>query len=446
MPIAPIEEPEDEETSQEAIDYIKEHLLAQTQETGIAPIFYDQPDLNYKPAEGSYAYQQHAAEMALQYPHSMIEIATGGGKTNVALIVIDALKVPTLIVVNTIALMEQWGKVIEEAGGTPAFLGGGIAQIGSITIGVDKSVYAYIVQNQDTLKDFKLLIYDEVHHAFADQNYEIMEYAQKNDMKVVGLTATARTYEGAEKDLQDKFFPAYARYTRTLEQTLNSALGIPVQYEPLPVYLNSDERVQYDDDEDTLRAVRQKLHTSNMQEWQKILKTTKNQDIRSLIYAGLKAYNDENTLLASMPEKRVILLNILQNNPSDTFIIFTVTINDAVDLENYLTKNGISVVRYTSDLNKAAKQAALQAMQDHKAQVMIGIKSVGEGIDLPDLTGIIFYALTTKSPIQIVQKLGRVLRFKEGKVAKVYVTYAVNTKEEDVNRTIKNTLGGGVNG
>ena len=58
------EEPEDEEASQEAIDYIREHLLAETQETDIEPIFYDQPDLNYKPPEGSYAYQQHAADMA----------------------------------------------------------------------------------------------------------------------------------------------------------------------------------------------------------------------------------------------------------------------------------------------------------------------------------------------------------------------------------------------
>ncbi len=379
--------------------------------------------------------------MGIAYPHSLIEVATGGGKTNIALIILDKLQVPTLIVVHTIALMEQWGQVIKEAGGTPAFLGGGLTQIGSITIGIDRSVYQYMLDYPDVFTTFGLLIYDEVHHAFADQNYEILSFAEHNGMHVIGLTATVKSYEDITKDRQDNYFPLYARYQRTIQDVQRSGLRVDTVFEALPVTMNDEEAERYENDEKKLMAARQKLGTSNMRDWGLILKRTNSQSTRELIYGALKAYNDENNVLNNMPEKRKLLITILKNNPNDQFIVFTTTIADSINLVDDLNNRGIVTVRYASDMTKVEKQMTLESMRNHTAQVMVGIKSIGEGIDLPDLSGIIFYTLTTKSPIQIVQKLGRVLRYREGKIAKVYVIYAINTKEEEVQTQIKKTLG-----
>ncbi len=382
-----------------------------------------------------------AAEVGISYPHSLIEVATGGGKTNIALIIIDSLKVPTLIIVHTIALMEQWGEVIKNAGGTPAFLGGGLTQIGSITIGIDRSVYQYMQDYPDVFTTFGLLIYDEVHHAFADQNYEILKYAERMSMHVIGLTATVKSYEDITKDRQDKYFPLYARYQRTIRDVQRSGLRVETVFEALPVAMTEEEAERYENDEKKLLAARQKLGTVSMREWGAILKRTNDKATRDLIYGALKAYNDENNVLNNMPEKRKLLITILKNNPNNQFIVFTTTIEDSINLTAELNERGISAVRYASDMSKTDKQMTLEAMRNHTAQVMVGIKSIGEGIDLPDLSGIIFFTLTTKSPIQIVQKLGRVLRYREGKIAKVYVIYAINTKEEEVKNQIQRTLG-----
>lgn len=441
MPLPESEKEEYDENTLDEIEHIKEDLASDTVDDDIQPIVYDQPHLNYLNPTGEYSYQMEAAEIGIAYPHSLIEVATGGGKTNIALIIIDKMKTPTLIIVHTIALMEQWGEVITKAGGTPAFLGGGLTQVGSITVGIDRSVYQYMQQYPDVFRSFGLLIYDEVHHSFADQNYEIMKVAEEYGMHVVGLTATVKTYEDITKERQDKYFPLYARYQRTIQDVQKSGLRVETVFEALPVTMTEEEAERYENDEKKLMAARQKLGTSNMQEWGRILKRSSSQAVKDLIYGALKAYNDENDVLNNMPEKRKLLITILKNNPDDQFIVFTTTIADSINLQEELNANGIVTVRYASDMSKAEKQITLEAMRQHKAQVMIGIKSIGEGIDLPDLSGIIFFTLTTKSPIQIVQKLGRVLRYREGKVAKVYVIYAINTKEEEVQHQIRRTLG-----
>ena len=76
------------------------------------------------------------------------------------------LAVPSIIVVPTIELVKQWEKTITSMGGKcTTYSSGSAKEFSDLTV----ITYASLLRNMDRISDYDLIVFDEVHHLFAEE-------------------------------------------------------------------------------------------------------------------------------------------------------------------------------------------------------------------------------------------------------------------------------------
>jgi len=86
-------------------------------------------------------------------------------------------------------------------------------------------------------------------------------------------------------------------------------------------------------------------------------------------------------------------------------------------------------VAYHSKKTKKQKASALEAFNDGSKNVLCSTKALNQGFDVPDANMGIICGLTSKS-LSMIQRVGRLIRFQEGKVGDIYILYVKNSQEE----------------
>lgn len=117
-----------------------------------------------------YLDQIKAINNALRHHRGIISMPTGTGKSYVARLIIKALGLPTLIVVPTIEIKRQMQHILHDL----------------------RHVRVENIDSRDlsNLKDFKVLIIDEAHHAAAKTYHRLNKYAWNDIYYRFMLTAT----------------------------------------------------------------------------------------------------------------------------------------------------------------------------------------------------------------------------------------------------------------
>ncbi|TKX83057.1 ATP-dependent helicase, partial [Halorubrum sp. SS5] len=92
----------------------------------------------------------------------VIELPTGAGKTVIAVRAMVDLGVPTLVVVPTVDLLDQWQRELEREFDAPiGRFGGGEQRREAVTVSTYDSAYL----KADGVGDaFEFVVFDEVHH------------------------------------------------------------------------------------------------------------------------------------------------------------------------------------------------------------------------------------------------------------------------------------------
>lgn len=139
--------------------------------------------------------QQEALDFAVNNGGSIIiKARPGWGKTFTALAIAAHYKRKTLVVVHTVALLEQWVKEIRKVLGTePGVVGNSTYTIGEfITIGIIKTVHK---NRMELSKEFGMVIMDEVHHLpaelftkFIDSNYASIKIGMSGTLERIDKT------------------------------------------------------------------------------------------------------------------------------------------------------------------------------------------------------------------------------------------------------------------
>jgi superfamily II DNA or RNA helicase len=110
--------------------------------------------------------------------------------------------------------------------------------------------------------------------------------------------------------------------------------------------------------------------------------------------------------------------------------LFCELIETAEFINNYLQTKGIKTGIYHSKMKRDERKDLLTQFKDDKIRIMIAVRCLDEGINVPDANVGIVIAGSSVSR-QTIQRLGRILRPKEGKQARYYQFYVPNTKDED---------------
>ena len=61
--------------------------------------------------------------------------------------------------------------------------------------------------------------------------------------------------------------------------------------------------------------------------------------------------------------------------------------------------------------------------------MLCSTKALNQGLDIPDANMGVMCGITSKS-LPMIQRVGRLIRFQEGKVGEIYILYVENSQEE----------------
>lgn len=142
-------------------------------------------------------YQEEAVDLMLVNPRGLINLATGLGKTLIALHFIQRYKKRALIVCPSESVAKQFYDLFESCFGKNrvGFYGGGKKKICDITVGIAASITKNIVEFQAA--ELGVVILDETHHTPATTFFDISQGLAKTG-KIFGLTATDYRSDGKD--------------------------------------------------------------------------------------------------------------------------------------------------------------------------------------------------------------------------------------------------------
>jgi superfamily II DNA or RNA helicase len=356
-----------------------------------------------------------------------IILPTGSGKTIIAIKLIEIINSPTLIVVPTLDLMEQWTRFLSkyfqkiEIGN----IGGGISNITGITVSTYDSAF---IRSSFIGNKFAFVIFDEVHHLAAPGYRNIAE--QFISPYRLGLTATYEREDNLHLD-----FPRLVGgivYQLSVNELAKDKHIASFIVEKRYVKLLPEEEIEYHKNYDQYLSYLQKLGLRYGQiGFQKLIMISgKNQYARNALLARNKALDIALNSESKIEELRKILIE----NPHMKTIIFTQH-NKLV----YLISNKFLIPFITHKSSKQEREDALNGFRDGRYRVLVTSKVLDEGVDVPDAElGIIVSG--TGSKREFIQRLGRLLRTKpNNKNAKLIEIISSGTSE--INTSVRRKQG-----
>lgn len=385
---------------------------------GIAQTLHAPPDLR--------AWQQEALGLWVAGgSRGIVAAATGTGKTRLALAAIAAFFQPrdrVVIVVPSIALQDQWVRELRSGFGlVPAQIGrvgGGQeshAEVHAIVVAVINSTRGGMAALIDYWRNENrrvLLVVDECHWAGAGLNANILDAATD---ATLGLSATPeRSDDGLEDVLIPSLGPVIYRYP--LRQALDDGLLAPLLCLDLYVEPTSGEQASYD-----VLAKRIRLMHNEV----------RNQPRPAAALDRLLAKRRK--LLSEMGAREAALADAVDGGLLDgkRAIIFHERIQKADGTMELLRDRGIRAVLDSTKRTAAQRAIALDSFRNGASPVLVAVRTVDEGIDVPKADLAIITA-GTSTPRQRIQRMGRVVRPSGGEARCISFLAAGTTEESEI--------------
>ncbi|MEF8757961.1 MAG: DEAD/DEAH box helicase family protein, partial [Halobacteriales archaeon] len=296
-------------------------LRAALDERGIE---YDDRVLSARAIEGldsSYElreYQQEALDDWLDAGRrGVLEMPTGSGKTVVAIAAIERLGAPTLVVVPTIDLLEQWRRELEIEFGDVVEIGqfgGGEQRRAPITVSTYDSAY---LKADDVGDAFGFVVFDEAHHLGGEGYREIARLLAAPDR--MGLTATFERPDGAHEVIAGLIGPLV--HAVSADDLAGEHLA-PYDVKRIEVSLTAEEREAYEEHQGTFTDY---LAASNVElrsgsDYQELVKRSGNDPAaREALLAKQRARE----IMMGSEAKIDALETILDRHRDDRIIVFT---------------------------------------------------------------------------------------------------------------------------
>ncbi|MFD1641371.1 DEAD/DEAH box helicase family protein [Halohasta litorea] len=349
----------------------------------------------------------------------VLELPTGAGKTVIALAAIADTGTPTLVVVPTIDLLEQWQRELEAEFDVPiGRLGGGEQRVEDVTVSTYDSAYL----RADELGDrFGLVVFDEVHHLGAEGYQDIARLLAAPDR--LGLTATFERPDGAHETIRDLVGPRV--YQLAVDDLAGDHLA-PYEIRRIEVELTPDERAEYDEAQGTFVDYVRKSNLSfnSGSDYLQLVKRSGNDPAaREALLAKQRARE----LMMNADNKRHQLARILDRHREDRIIVFTAHTELVYRLSERFLLPAI-----TNETGASERREILQRFRDGTYSRIVAANVLDEGVDVPDANVAVVLS-GSGSEREFTQRLGRILRPKDdGGRAILYELVSAETAEERV--------------
>lgn len=371
----------------------------------------------------------------------IVEAVTGAGKTVLGITAIRehvANGGRATVVVPTIELMNQWEARLQEH-----LPGLRIARLGDgdrsghgdchVLIASVHSGSRYIIAPEGGAS---LIVADEVHRLAAEKFSLALE---ENFQHRLGLSATwQRNDERHEEILRPYFGSVVFQLSYTRARSENAIC--PFRFAMIGVPLTDEEQGGYDAAGFAAGKWRRKLihqfgaPDTNDADFFAWVQKAKNGNVPGAEKAAgmyWSAITKQRGILAECQGKQQFAVDVVHSvKAARRTIAFTMTIDAAENIKQIWRFNGVKVENYHSKLSSDSRVSIMARFRQGQLAALIAPKVLDEGVDVPDADlGLIL--ATSRSRIQLIQRVGRVLRRKEdGRTARIALLYAKGTTED----------------
>ncbi|SEO86074.1 Superfamily II DNA or RNA helicase [Halogranum amylolyticum] len=349
----------------------------------------------------------------------VLELPTGSGKTVIAVAAIVALSVPTLVVVPTVDLLEQWRRELEAEFDVPIGQFGGGEQVQEpITVSTYDSAY---LRADEVGGDFGFVVFDEVHHLGGEGYRDIGRLLAAPAR--LGLTATFERPDGAHETVSDLVGPKV--YDVDVDDLAGEHLA-PYDIKRVEVELTSAERERYEEAQGTfvdyLRTSGLSLQSGS--DYQKLVMRSGNDPrAREALLAKQRARD----IMLNADEKVRELGAILDRHREDRVIVFTAH----TELVYRLSERFL-IPAITNETGAKERREILERFREGRYSRVVAANVLDEGVDVPDANVAVVLS-GSGSEREFTQRLGRVLRPKaDGGRALLYELVSSETAEENI--------------
>lgn len=351
----------------------------------------------------------------------VVVLPTGSGKTYLAQLAMQATPRSTLVVVPTLDLMHQWYAHLTAAfpDAEVGLLGGGSRDRTQLLV----ATYDSAAIHAETLGDrYGLLVFDECHHLPGEFYRVVAEYSLAPYR--LGLSATPERSDGKHTDLDALIGPVVLR--RTPEELSGGALA-EHRVIQIKVKLSAAERSRYDALLATRNAflAQQKISLGTLTGWGRFVQASARSKAGR---AAMLAHREARGIAFGTEGKLRVLADLLRQHFPDRTLVFT---DDNATV--YRVSQDFLIPAITHQTKVKERHETLERFRSGEYPVLVTSKVLNEGVDVPEAKVAVVLS-GTGSTREYVQRLGRILRRGEGKLAVLYEVVAEDTSEEGVSR------------
>ncbi|MEM0075075.1 MAG: DEAD/DEAH box helicase family protein [Conexivisphaerales archaeon] len=331
----------------------------------------------------------------------MLVLPTGSGKTVIALKLIEIVNEPTIVIVPTLDLLEQWRHRIQETFGVDVGIyGGGESSVKGITVATYDSAY---LRFNELGNRFNFIVFDEVHHLAAESFRIIAETFTARYR--IGLTATLEREDMLHLELLR--LVGGVVYSVKPKELAGRYLS-DYELQRITVELTEEERNEYERNYSIFKdyIIKSGLRFRNPSDYSRFIMMSARDEAGR---RALKARNKAVSIAYNSEAKLDALEEILLSNPNEKILIFTQH-NELV----YRISKRFLIPFITHTTAKEERYNVLKSFREGRYRAIVTSKVLDEGIDVPDASlGIIVSG--TGSSREFIQRLGRLLRKSQGK-------------------------------
>lgn len=337
-------------------------------------------------------YQQDAVNSASRFPRGSIQSPTGSGKTHMMIALACKLGMPTLFITNKVDMLNQLQDEISKAIGEHCgIIGNSIKDIQHFTVATIQTLA--LMEQREVNDFFRVLIIDEFHHSACESylntllplsniyyRYGFTATVNRNDdaVRILSAVTGSLIHNVQRQILVDEGYIVTARITMI---TVNSEQILPMPEVKIPENVDAKKYV----------AEQKKKH-----------ETMAKKKFGSVIYPeGIVNNAVRNQIIVSEARR------LLDNNETVLILVSRVE-------HGYLLAEMGNFIFLSGKDNSKNRNVVKSLMKNGEVKCVITTSIWKEGVDVPAMSALIV-AEANKSPIGVVQSVGRVIRPVEGK-------------------------------
>lgn len=346
----------------------------------------------------------------------ILEMATGTGKTITSLMIAQKYlekngRIFLIIMLPFLHLIDQWQENCEQLGFKHSIICAenraswqdklrqnirdfniGISKVEVILTTYKSACNDFFNQQVAKIRGKSFIIADECHYFGIPglRNHQL-----HNVQARLGLSATPDRWwdEDGTKRLKEYFSKTVYEYS--MQKAIENKVLTEYKYIPYIVNLEQDEQEKY------LSLTKRLVYL--LQNDGDKMEITKVNLARSMV-------------LSKARYKKQLLYQILRSQEIEqiSHTIVYCAKGEVTEITRTLAEMGIRTHRFNSELNTKTRKQVLKAFADGHIQVLVAIKCLDEGVDVPS-TKVAYFLASTSNPREFVQRRGRILRKYKGK-------------------------------